>query len=245
MQNDSNILSVSCPWQSMEIHFGAANVKWCEQRLCSLINEPANAWSNILYIFLGLFLIWKGYKNQKNKSGQFQFVFGCVVYIMGFFSFIYHSTNNYLTQIFDFIGMFFYVYLLLSLSLYNFKIITARFGLYLWLALSIISTLMIPLSRLIHFPYQAIVGIAAVIIVILQAIQFRKNPANYPVKPLIFCLLFFISGVIFSYLDVKGIFCNPENHFMQGHAIWHLLSAVGVYFAYLMFSKQISERISK
>ena len=36
-------MTPGCPWHALA-EFGQANVKWCEQRLCAWVNEPANAW---------------------------------------------------------------------------------------------------------------------------------------------------------------------------------------------------------
>lgn len=243
MNTSETLLDINCPWQPMENYFGSANVKWCEERLCSFINEPANAWSNLLYLIIGLFLIYQGYKSQQKPSGQFQFFFGCVVYIMGLCSFIYHATNNYLTQILDFIGMFFYIYLLLSLSLYNLKLISAKIGMYLFFGLVIISTALIPLAKYVNFPYQAIVGFSSICIVTLQIMAWKNDSLSYPKKELSWCIFFFIAASIFSFMDVSHIWCNPKDHLIQGHAIWHILNAIGVYFSYQMFSKQFDQNL--
>jgi hypothetical protein len=225
----------------MEQRFGSANVKWCEERLCSFINEPANAWSNILYLIIGAYLIYQGYKSQKKPSGQFQFFFGCVVYIMGFCSFVYHATNNYLTQILDFIGMFFYIYLLLTLSLYNLKIIKAKTGVMFFLGLVAVSTALIPLAKYVNFPYQVIVAFSSIAIVLLQIMAWNKARTIYPKKDLLWCIFFFVIASIFSFMDVSRMWCNPQNHLIQGHALWHILNAIGVYFSYRMFAKQFEQ----
>ncbi|MBC7754438.1 MAG: hypothetical protein H7Z71_09390 [Moraxellaceae bacterium] len=61
---------------------------------------------------------------------------------------------------------------------------------------------------------------------------------NYPKRDLSLCLSFFVVAAGFSYADISRLFCHPSNHVIQGHAIWHLLCAVGTWFSYLVFSKQ-------
>ncbi len=226
-----------CPWYDMEQQFGPANVKWCEERVCALINEPANTWSNLFFILVGLFLIYRGYKSQTSSMKKFNILFGTTVTIMGSFSFIYHATNNYFTQILDFVGMYFYVYFLLCISLYHFKMMKARNAFYAFFCFVIVSIALIPASRYIHFPYHAIVGFAAVALTMLQ-VRGWLTDKNYPKKDLLICLGFFALGAGFSYSDVSRLFCDPSNHFVQGHAIWHLCSALGTWFSYLVFSKQ-------
>ena len=31
-------------------------------------------------------------------------------------------------------------------------------------------------------------------------------------------------------LDKLNIVCRPDNHFITGHAVWHVLTAVSIYF---------------
>jgi hypothetical protein len=44
----------SCPWHAGADLLGAPNIKWCEAALCGWISEPANTWSNVLYLVIGL-----------------------------------------------------------------------------------------------------------------------------------------------------------------------------------------------
>jgi hypothetical protein len=34
-----------------------------------------------------------------------------------------------------------------------------------------------------------------------------------------------------SLADLQRVVCDPDNHFVQGHAVWHLVSALALYFA--------------
>jgi hypothetical protein len=33
-----------------------------------------------------------------------------------------------------------------------------------------------------------------------------------------------------SVLDVSRVWCEPANHWLQGHAVWHVLSALALLF---------------
>jgi hypothetical protein len=39
------------------------------------------------------------------------------------------------------------------------------------------------------------------------------------------------TGAGFSASDVTRKFCDPTNHWLQGHALWHLFGAVALYFS--------------
>ncbi|HEX4048255.1 MAG TPA: hypothetical protein VH309_10495, partial [Elusimicrobiota bacterium] len=36
-------------------------------------------------------------------------------------------------------------------------------------------------------------------------------------------------------LDMKGIVCAPDDHILQGHAVWHVLNAFCFYFLYRFY----------
>src|SRR5205823_851454 len=51
--DDMNPFGPGCPWWDLHERFGEPNVKWCEERLCAMANEPANTWSNLGYLVVG------------------------------------------------------------------------------------------------------------------------------------------------------------------------------------------------
>ena len=239
--NIENTINPACPWYDMHQQFGPGNVKWCEERLCAFVNEPANAWSNMLFIVVGLFLIYLGLKAKHSSLKQFNYLFGLIVIFMGFASFAWHATNNYATQVLDFVGMYFYIYFLMCLSLYQFKLISVRTGFFIFSLCVFISTGLILISQKLPFPYQIIIVLAASIVAALQVRGWMTN-RNYPKRDLLWCLGFFVVAAGFSYADISRLFCDPSNHFIQGHAIWHVCCAVGTWFSYLVFSKQYQSR---
>ena len=42
--------------------------------------------------------------------------------------------------------------------------------------------------------------------------------------------------VLCSALDVTRVWCDPENHWLQGHAAWHLLSAASLVALYRFYA---------
>ena len=95
---------VGCPWHSITETWGAPNVKWCEETLCQWISEPANTWSNLAYIFAAI-LLWKTKTKKPSVRTRLNY-FSFAIAFCGIGSFIYHASNNRLTQFLDFLGMF-------------------------------------------------------------------------------------------------------------------------------------------
>ena len=222
-----------CPWYDMYQRFGPANVKWCEHRLCAIIQEPANTWSNLAYIFPALVIFWWGLK-IKNKQTQF---YGVTLFIVGAFSLFYHMTNNYFTQYLDFFGMFM---LMSMLMMYNFKRLS---WLPSWGDIKVFLLWFIPLNgvfalfTVLEINIQAIVALLVLCVVGTEFLC-RRNPkvVDNPSLKYFFISLFFMSVAIsFSIADAKRAFCDPHNHVVQGHALWHFFAGIGLSFAYLYF----------
>ena len=52
-----------CPWAN----WSRPNIKWCEENLCQVITTPANTWSNLVYIIVGLYILIEGARNYERK----------------------------------------------------------------------------------------------------------------------------------------------------------------------------------
>jgi hypothetical protein len=209
--------------------FGPPNVKWCENTICAWINEPANAWSNLGYIVLAFYL-WQ--KNTKNLENQYLKLFPLTLFLTGFFSFIYHSTNNFFTQVFDFLGMYSFTYLLILLSLKRFqKILTFKKFIKIYLVLIILTVFLTIFFDKNNIPIQSIIGVHILIIIGLE-IFYRMRDKNYSLKYFFTSMILIFVAASFSFVDVKRIWCDPHNHIIQGHGLWHVFSALSLYFMY-------------
>jgi len=218
-----------CPWYEAFEKYGAPNVKWCEQRVCALLNEPSNAWSNVAYLLVAV-LVLKQALDAK-RSGQRHrsaFLFAIVIWIMGAFSFFFHASNNFFSQIFDFVGMYLFVFLILIMNF-------VRLGwmknlLVLWhLGLVGLGLAALFWMRSLGLPYQFIIVFAGVAIIVTEVLN-KVRTAKPLGRDFFIAIGFFLAGATCSALDASRTLCVPES-WIQGHAVWHLLSAIGAYFS--------------
>lgn len=218
-----------CPWHDALQACGPANLKWCEERVCSWINEPANSWSNVSY-FLGA--AWIALKARKTGSKP-GLLFGAGVFIMGAFSFLYHASNNFLTQALDFFGMYLVVFAIIACN-------AARAG---WLspkrALSAYAFACVAMTAALWpldaagFMIQYIIAIAAAAIMISE-LAARKNEANPgSMRPFWTAAAVLAVAESFSLSDASRLWCDPKNHVLQGHAVWHVLGGLGMALIYV------------
>ena len=78
-----------CFWHKAAQNFGAPDIKYCENTICSFFSEPANTWSNLGFIIVGLLIIFY----RQNKQPYELILYGPSVLILGIVSFIYHMSN--------------------------------------------------------------------------------------------------------------------------------------------------------
>jgi hypothetical protein len=221
-------LPPECPWAEINRLF-PPNVKWCEAPLCGwprgLVTEPANTWSNLVYLIVGGLLLRAAYRAGRRDLRAF----GWATLVMGLLSLIYHASVNFLTQLLDFLGMYLLIALYLSRNLA--RLGRARERLYgLLLAVLMAVTL---LFHALHLPIQAIVGLL-ILAVLSTEVRLWRQPADR--RPFFLSLALLCAASICSVLDVTRTLCDPQDHVLQGHAAWHLLSALSVAAAYRFYA---------
>ncbi len=221
-------LDPSCPWYSLK-SLRLPKVKWCEDQLCSWIEEPANTWSNLGYILAGV-VMWQLSKNLKSRPLRF---YGLAGVLVGSCSFIYHASNSFFLQLFDFFGMYLFIYLLIFVNLERIgrSVIRNSFGPYFATVTG--STLLTLAVDYTAFPIQGLILGLILVVIATEILAVKKSKT--PVKLHWFLLsFFFISlGAVCSVLDVKRIACDPFNHVLQGHALWHVFGSFALFFSFL------------
>jgi len=223
-----------CPWHALS-EMAKPNVKWCEAMTCSWITEPANTWSNLAFILAGI-IIWRDSKKNNLETIK---LLGPTVIMMGLFSFIYHASYTFYLQIFDFIGMFAFIGILLLFNLRRMGVISKDRQVPLFIGGVTFCTALFLFFYWVNIPMQIIVAVL-VVGVVASEIMARKNANTKPViTEFVKAMACLGVALTFTLLDVTRIWCNPQNHWIQGHAIWHIFNAATVYFCYKYY-KQFS-----
>jgi hypothetical protein len=235
---ENNLFGPGCPWYDWYEKFGAPNAKWCEERLCTWVNEPANAWSNLAYLIVAVLILVHA-KKDKNKNF---FHIGITVVLMFLGSFIYHASNNWGTQILDFLGMFFWTNLLINYNLERIGLLKNQSQkLISYLLLNIVAIGILFWFRAQDIFYQNIIAGSSAIIGITELfaqLEYKKRHHHFQsIKYFLLALLSLGCAQICAQIDLHRIYCDPTNHWIQGHAAWHLLAAVGVYLSFIHYQK--------
>ncbi len=210
-----------CPWYEAQQTYGPPNVNWCEPTTCALINEPINTWTNMGLVLVGVYILFR----FKSYLGRF---LGGTVLMMGVFSFIYHASNNFLTQYLDFLGMFTVMSFIFAGSLLRFfKASQGSFFNWYWFifAMHCVIFMIFHISKI---PVQYIMYVSLGPVILLELLIFLRTKQFSEQK-------FFFAGVFLTVLaqviaitDIQRIYCNP-NGWIHGHALWHLIGAPAAY----------------
>lgn len=213
-----------CPWHEAAVAVGAPNIKWCEATLCGWISEPANTWSNLAYLVLGAVIAWQ---NRRMPHYELRWM-GPAMLLMGGFSLVYHASNNYLTQVFDFLGMYLLVFWMLVINLRRLGWFARERQKAVFVALCVAGTLLVHLMYLAELKFQLIIAAATLAIMIseVMARRYRRvRLGNFLTGLVLLCV-----AQAASLADLTRVYCEPGS-WLQGHAVWHVLSAVALYFA--------------
>jgi hypothetical protein len=214
-----------CPWWEARERFGPPNVDWCERAVCGWASEPANTWSNLAYLLVALGCWGLARREGSRVLRHFAGTLGAV----GLASLVYHASNNYLTQLLDFAGMYLVVFLLATLALHRLGRLRAERQVAVHAGLTLLGLGLIPPLRALGVPYQGLV-LAGILFVIgaewrLRG-RVRARGAGHG-RFLAGLALLTLAGVA-SALDVTRTVCLPDAAVLQGHAVWHVLSAASL-----------------
>ncbi|MCC6335776.1 MAG: ceramidase domain-containing protein [Myxococcales bacterium] len=226
-----NVLNPECPWTPLREATGLPNVKWCEETLCSWIAEPANTWSNVAFLVAAAALWWL---TRKEASRTLRF-WGPATFWVGITSLVYHASVTFLTQVFDFFGMYFFFGLVLLLNLVRLGTLPKEALFKVLYPLILALTGVTVLVAKAGLPVQGIVGLLLLSTLATEVLASRRATGAVAHRFLFGALFFIFVAGLFSASDASGAWCVPGHHVFQGHAIWHVLNAVGIVFAHFHY----------
>ncbi len=237
-------------WDGLQVSQSAITGEYCEKdNTAKLFHQSSNSYSNLAYFFVGIFILIIssasfGRKNPivKNRLENFpalSYLMGiCFIYLC-FGSAFFHASLTWISQRVDMNGTFGLSICLLFMGIYhvfhkidysktakNLIIITILvcIGAFYFIHLYISSSILLPVLILGNFAFM-----------IIHFFQFKSN--KFWILPLAGFLIMLLAIKIRS-MDVHKINCDP-NSWLQGHAIWHILTAISSFssYAFYRFSK--------
>lgn len=215
-----------CAWSEFE----PATIKFCEAPLCELIVHPSNSYSNLAYVIVAIIIL------MKFKFNRLSLMISFSAFCVGLFSFSFHATGTFLGQLLDVTSMYLFSALLLILNLNRMKWISDHKVTVSYILLVIGSSLLMYFGK--SAVGETLFGLQVFSILITEwKIKASKIENNTQYRAIINAFIIFIVSFIFWLMDHHPTFCNPDQHFFQWHAAWHIVNSLCFYQAYKFYAQ--------
>lgn len=213
---------------------------FCEMpRTGALLLQPANSLSSLGFVFAGILMILLA--RSRNWMSAFPplsaSVLGVAAIIVGIGSVLLHATLTLWGQFFDVLGMYLVsgFFLVSALAKWQ-RIPDRRAMIYYALLCTALVAALYALPEVRRWLFALILVIAIIIELVFARPMRPRVRTGYYVAGLVANIVAF---TIWN-LDQRGQLCSPES-LMQGHAIWHLLGAIALWFAFLYYRSEQPE----
>lgn len=207
-----------CPWSGWAL----PDIRHCEENLCGWIAAPSDTWSNLAYLAAAAWL----WRSAAREPGAVRW-FPHVAVAIGLTSFAFHASFTAAFQFLDYVGMFLLAGLLGAVGLERGGWTRAGAGGRSLLALTAAGVAAFGAARALGLPVQPIIGLEALALLGLE-LGLARGSGGVDYKPLWAALALVGGGLACWLLDYTRVWCDPADHFVQGHAAWHLLTAAAL-----------------
>jgi len=214
-------------------HLAPATMRYHEVVVGGLIRQPANAWTNVMYVIVG-FMVLRLVAKRRDRS-MLAFM-PALAALIGLTSFLYHASNTFLFQFLDLASMYMLSGLMLALNADRAGLIKARSAPAMFAGMVLASSLVLLAIRgrsgAIIFGAEIAGAIALELFIALR----MDEGARY--RDYLIALGLFAAAYLFWILDFTGRTpFNDGNHVMQGHGLWHIINAFCIYYLYRFYSQ--------
>lgn len=211
-----------CPWDG----YAPSTVSFCEARLCAPIVEPANAWSNLGFLLVGIYLLHRSVARARATSPLV--LFGVTGVLVAVGSFLFHMTATFWGEFLDLSAMFFISSLMLTFELRHIFGLSKRSAIATYAALSLGSMALVLAVR----PIGIALFITHITIWTFLATGLAYKGERFRTWQLPTLMGIFLAGFGVWNLDIRHMACDPNNHAFNGHVVWHLTCAVSLLLYY-------------
>lgn len=219
-----------CPWSG----WAPPTIDWCEAELCAWVTNPADTWSNLAYVLVGVWMILAN-RRARGLHRDLRW-FGPASILVGLLSGVYHASFTFFLQFFDFVGMFLFIFLSIAECSVRLGWVAPRARLRLLVGGTLSFSALVPLLAGTIFPIQGLVALLIAVAALLVTTMHRRGRGPADVRPFAVGLALLAAGGVCSLLDVTRVWCDPDDHWLQGHALWHVLTAFALLAFYRYFA---------
>jgi len=197
--------------------------KFCERKtINNKISQPVNALSAISLLIVAILVIVT--KNTIVLTPLFKKLFAITLSFMAITTFLAHKnpTNKFLGRL-DIYSMIIFVNFIILANITIIRKISDKQLLLLFLALTILSTILFKYLNLSIFIILMLILIVSFTSIIFSNKLIKKDIYIYTSG-----IVFLVALIVWKYSKTGQKLCNPSS-LIQGHAIWHILCAISIF----------------
>jgi hypothetical protein len=204
--------------------------EWCERQQCSWVREPANTFSNSAYFIIGILVLVQARKHFYPHLK----LLGVFAILLSFMSGFYHATSSFFGEVLDYGSMYLISSYLLTANMSRFYKWSPKRMTLVASGLFLLSVIALVQFRTVGAPLFGCQIVGALMIEVYMNKKGYPRPAY---KPLWIACALFLGAYGIWILDTNKIVCDPDNHFINGHAIWHIATGIAVYFLFKFYAQ--------
>lgn len=156
-------------------------------------------------------------------------MYACATAAIGAGTMFYHASLTFWGQTIDVLGMYLIASFILLYNLARLRPLSITSASIMYLAANIVLLLgLVALPAARRYVFAALILTA--IVLELMSRRSRTDSARTPM--LAAALITFLGGFLMWIADITGLLCAPRSWF-QGHAVWHVLSALAIWQMFL------------
>lgn len=234
-------------WEGWRVATCMPSHCFCEHLRNGTVRQPANTYSNLGFVLVGLLIISMIRRDNHTRSSggtvssnlinntpTYTLVYGWAVVFVGLFSMFYHASMTFIGQWFDVMAMYLLATFILLYALARaHQWSGTRFVILYLISNSVLGWILAtaPSIRRYVFGVVLVAGLVAEIYA-----RVRQHP-EIQTKYILWSAFSLILAFTIWILDLKGILCSSHS-LIQGHAFWHLLCAVSSGLMYLYYRSE-------
>ncbi len=219
---------------------------FCEAIRPGVVAQPVNAYSNLAYVLVGLLVIgaaWRAHGAKANLMRQhkaYPMLCGIAVVSIGLGSLFYHASLTFVGQWFDLAGMYLFATFIMLYNLSRLRPMSGKVFVLVYVA----ANLVLGIAQITQpgLRRQMFAGLIALTIALEVLALALKKPA---IKIVYFVAALGAFGAAYGIwiLDETRQLCAPMS-WLQGHAAWHVLSAIAAWLLYLYYGSEGESKLS-